>query len=60
MDSSTCPPEGGRYIDQNLVLTQTLKPGLPRRVKILRGASGAALDEFEDWRYSSSVREGDL
>src|SRR5260370_145163 len=26
VDSSTCPPEGGRYIDQNQVLTQTLKP----------------------------------
>ncbi len=27
VDSSTCPPEGGRYIDQKLVLTQTLQPG---------------------------------
>src|SRR5712671_6530074 len=26
VDSSTCPPEGGRYIDQNQVLTQTLQP----------------------------------
>jgi len=31
VDASTCPPEGGRYIDQNQVLTQTLKPGHPRR-----------------------------
>ena len=38
-------------------LTAGLKSGPPKRVKILRGASGAALDEFEDWRYSSSVGE---
>ena len=25
VDSSTCPPEGGRYTDQNQVLTQTLQ-----------------------------------
>src|SRR5216684_6759869 len=25
LDASTCPPEGGRYIDQNQVLTQPLK-----------------------------------
>ena len=31
VDSSTCPPEGGRYIDQNQVLTQTLKPGISSR-----------------------------
>ncbi len=24
VDASTCPPEGGRYIDQNLVLAQPL------------------------------------
>ena len=26
LESSTCPPEGGRYKNQNRVLTQTLKP----------------------------------
>ena len=31
VDSSTCPPERGRYIDQNQVLTKTPKPGHPRR-----------------------------
>src|SRR6266851_8930081 len=31
VDASTCPPEGGRYIDQNQVLTQSLKPDAPRR-----------------------------
>src|SRR6267154_1393658 len=31
VDSSTCPPEGGRYIDQNQVLTQTLKAGISLR-----------------------------
>src|SRR5258708_38411331 len=31
VDSSTCPPDGGRYIDQNQVLTKTPKPGHPRR-----------------------------
>src|SRR5579863_7040568 len=27
VDSSTCPPEGGRYISQNRVLAETLEPG---------------------------------
>src|SRR5216684_2310084 len=31
VDSSTCPPEGGRYIDQNQALTQTLQPLARRR-----------------------------
>src|SRR6266700_3738461 len=25
LESSTCPPEGGRYMNQNRVLTQTLR-----------------------------------
>jgi len=28
VDSSTCPPEGGRYIGQNEALTHTLQPVL--------------------------------
>src|SRR5713101_9176573 len=30
VDASTCTPEGGRYIDQNQVRTQTLKPRPPK------------------------------
>jgi hypothetical protein len=36
VDASTCPPEGGRYICQNPILTWTLKPGPPSRIKIPR------------------------
>jgi hypothetical protein len=34
LESSKCPPEGGRYMSQNRVLTQTLKPGPPKRAKV--------------------------
>jgi hypothetical protein len=31
LESSRCPPEGGRYINQNGVLTQTLEPRISIR-----------------------------
>ena len=41
VDASACPPEGGRYMDQNQVFTQTLMPGPPSRLKIPRAERGA-------------------
>jgi hypothetical protein len=45
LESGRCPLEGGRYMNQNLVLTQTVKPRLPklqhRRVAELRSSQAA-------------------
>jgi len=40
VDASACPPKGGRYIDQNQVFTQILKPGPLSGVKIPRAERG--------------------
>src|ERR1700747_756545 len=36
LESNRCPPGGGRYMNQNRILTHTLKPGPPTQISIRR------------------------
>jgi peptidoglycan/LPS O-acetylase OafA/YrhL len=59
LESSTCSPEGERYIDENRVLTQPLKPALPKNQPGNFAAGfGKAIERME--RLTANSRNLDL